>query len=303
MPQNSRTDLAREAFARHRELAGVAEQTENMDGMMISRIRIQTEEAAETLGKPVGNYVTIELTDEAILRQEDAENCIGTELAAMLGGVPGHILVIGLGNRMITPDSLGPRTVEKTFVTRHIRTFAPEAAPYGMRLISALSPGVLGVTGLETVEVVKGVIENVQPEAVLCIDALASERLSRMTGVVQINDTGLLPGAGVGNRQRGLTQETLGVPVFAIGVPTVVYTSTIAREAVRLLEKRTGVGGDGDALSDMAASLVEEHMSDMVVTPKDIDKLIEDASKRLAGGINRALLGNCYAELETLLTH
>ncbi|MEG1525480.1 MAG: GPR endopeptidase [Clostridia bacterium] len=299
----NRTDLAKESFARHREIEGVSEQTEVRDGIETSRIAIQTQQAAEEMEKPMGIYVTIEIPDSNDDLTNAAERCIRDELQTMLGDISGHILVIGLGNRMITPDSLGPRTVEKIFVTRHIHAFAPELAPAGMRTISALTPGVLGITGLETAEVVLGIVERAEPAAVLCIDALASERVERMSSIIQINNSGLLPGAGVGNRQRGLNKKTLGVPVYAIGVPTVVYASTIAREAVRLLEKRTGVGGDGDALSNMAADLVGQQMQNMVVTPKDVDKLVEDASRRLANGINMALLGNCYSEIRTLLMH
>ena len=301
MARYDRTDLAKESLARCPDLAGVTkrERTDE-NGVAITTITVETEGAAETLGKPVGTYITAELPESPESRA--AASAVAEGLTSLLDGVSGHVLVIGLGNRRITPDALGPATVEKVYVTRHIRSFAPELAPEGMRTVSALSPGVLGVTGLETAEVVKGLIALVRPGAVLCVDALASERVERMTDVIQMNDVGLLPGAGVGNRQRGLNRETLGVPVFALGVPTVVRASTIARRAVELLTEKTGVGGDGAALSDMAAELTDARLSDMVVTPKDVDKLVEDASGRLAEGINRALLGDCYEEISALLT-
>lgn len=303
MERMNRTDLAKEALARCPDIPGVVkrERTDE-NGVTVTRITVESPEAADKLGKPEGTYLTVELPESPNNQNEAAGLAVAEGLSSLLKGIDGHVLVIGLGNRRITPDALGPSTVEKLFVTRHIRAFAPELAPSGMRTVSALSPGVLGVTGLETAEVVKGLIASVGPAAVLCIDALASERVERMADVIQMNDVGLLPGAGVGNRQRGLNRETLGLPVFALGVPTVVYASTIAHKAVELLTEKTGVGGDGASLADMAAALTNERLADMVVTPKDVDKLVEDASRRLADGINRALLAGCYEEICALLT-
>lgn len=299
----ARTDMAREAFTECADIAGVSESTERIDGVEISRIRVETAEAAKRLGKPLGQYITLEATGDMAMQGETLSACVADELRALLKDVPGHILVVGLGNREVTPDSLGPRTVEKLFVTRHILDFLPELAPSGMREVSAIVPGVLGVTGLKTAEVVQGVVENVRPAAVLCIDALCSQRAGRIAQVVQINDSGLLPGAGVGNRQQGLNQETLGVPVYAIGVPTVVYASVIAAETVHLIEKQTGVADSGNSLSALAGELIEQNMGDLIVTPKDVDQLVEDASKRLANGINRALHGKNYQELAQLMSN
>ena len=301
--QQFRTDMAREALARFTELAGVEEHCEQKDGISVSRIRITSEESADRLGKPVGNYITLEVLEDIAAKSDALIACIAGELTTLFEAVRGHVLVVGLGNRDITPDSLGPRTVEKVFVTRHIRAFVPELAPADMRDVSAIVPGVLGVTGLETVEVVQGVIENVRPEAVLCVDALCSERAERITDVVQINDSGLLPGAGVGNRQQGLNRETLGVPVYAIGVPTVVYASAIAAETIRLIEQKTGVADEKSSLSAFAQELIEQNMGEMIVTPKDVDKLVEDASRRLAMGINHALHQRHYDELHALLVN
>ena len=298
-----RTDMAREALARHTGVAGVEEQKEERGGIAVSRIRIVSEEGARRLDKPIGTYVTLETTGDMLTQSDALARCISEELAALLSGVRGHVLVVGLGNREVTPDSLGPRTAEKLFVTRHIRAFAPELAPDGMRDVSAIVPGVLGVTGLETVEVVRGVVTSIRPEAVLCIDALCSERAERITDVVQLNDSGLLPGAGVGNRQQGLNRETLGVPVYALGVPTVVYASAIAAETIRQIEQKTGVADEAASLSSFAEELIAQRMGDLIVTPKEIDRLIEDASARLANGINRALHAAHYEELHALLSH
>lgn len=298
-----RTDMAREALLRQTGLEGVQEQREAGNGVAVSRIQIETREAAQALHKPIGRYVTIEAEKELALVSDEMAACIGRELASLLAGVRGHVLVVGLGNRDVTPDSLGPRTVEKLFVTRHIGAFTPELAPEGMRDVSAMVPGVLGVTGLETLEVVRGVVKSVRPEAVLCVDALCAQRVERITAAVQLNDKGLLPGAGVGNRQQGLNEDTLGVPVFAIGVPTVVFASTIAEETIRLIEAETGVGDAENTLSAFAGALIEKSMGELVVTPKDVDKLVEDASRRIAKGVNLALHGAHCDALSQLLMH
>lgn len=301
-----RTDLARETLGMAGAVAGVNQEDEQYGSVTISRIAIETDLAAKRVGKPRGRYITIEGggADDAE-EADDIVRCIAEELSALLDWLESgsHVLVVGLGNRFVTPDSLGPRTVEKLFVTRHIQKFVPEAAPRGMRLVSAMCPGVLGVTGIETVEVVQGLVGQAHPDAVLCIDALISTRSTRIASAVQINDSGVLPGAGVGNRQRGLDESSLGVPVLAIGVPTVVSAATIAEETVRLIQKHTGVSDQDDTLLSVALESMDEEMRDMVVTPKDVDKLVEDASRILADGINHALLGRHYDEMEQLLMH
>ena len=299
---NIRTDLAREALASIESTEGVRRFEENWRDVSLSRILIETERAAKRIGKPIGTYVTIEASAQDRSASTRVSRCIASELMRMLRILPqnAHILVIGLGNREVTPDSLGPRTVEKLFVTRHISRFMKSLAPAGMRPVSAFCPGVLGVTGLETTEVVRGVIAEAEPAAVLCVDELASARSCRITSAVQMNDSGLLPGAGVGNRQRGLDMKSLGVPVFAIGVPTVVYASTIALETIRLIEEKTGVSDQNGALTHLAEELMGEETREGVVTPKDIDALVEDASRRLAEGINHALYGALYEDVRAL---
>ncbi len=298
-----RTDLAKEIVRPEDTIAGVRQEDERFGDVMVSRITIETDAAAKRVGKPKGRYVTIE--NEGADGDAGVSERIAAELSALLEWLEAdaHVLVVGLGNRFVTPDSLGPRTVEKLFVTRHIKRFVPEAAPAGMRLVSAMCPGVLGITGLETVEVVRGLIGQAEPDAVLCIDALISTRATRIASAVQINDSGVLPGAGVGNRQRGLDEGSLGVPVFAVGVPTVVSAATIAAETMRLVETKTGVKDENKALLSIALDNMSPEMRDMVVTPKDVDRLVEDASRLLAEGINRALLNENYDEIEKLMMH
>lgn len=287
-----RTDMARELFEANPKLEGVHEQTSREGDVEISRIHIESEAAARALGQPVGRYVTIELPEEnAFLEdtQTRAIELLARELASIMDGMPpeGEVLVLGLGNRFVTPDSLGPRTVDKVFVTRHIKTHVPEAAPAGMRAVSAIAPGVLGTTGVETVEIVSGLIEKLRPAALLCIDALASSRTQRISASIQLNDTGVQPGAGVHNRRAGLTRESMGLPVFALGVPTVVDALTIVSEAL----KQGGAVPNGP----------DDELRDLIVTPKDIDAIIERASRRLADGVNRALHADNYEEIRTLL--
>ena len=294
-----RTDMAYEAAEAAAGIRGVTQTQEQIGGIGVTRVSVATREAAAALDKPVGAYVTLERS--AAAAADTFRDAVAGELANMLGGISGHVLVIGLGNRFVTPDSLGPRTLDGLFVTRHIRAFAPELAPEGMRDVSAIAPGVLGVTGLETAEVVSAVVRRVRPAALLCVDALVSLRADRIGRTVQMNDSGLLPGAGVNNRQRGLTREALGVPVFAIGVPTVVHADTIARETARLLAEKTGMRDGDGALGEMAAALIRAHTGEMIVTPKDVDKLVGDAARTLAQAINRALHGALYDTLAGIL--
>lgn len=287
-----RTDMARELFEANRGLEGVQEETQRDEDIEISRIHIENESAAQALGQPAGHYVTIELPEENAFTADTQTRAIAhlaRELSGLMGALPetGEVLVLGLGNRFVTPDSLGPRTVDKVFVTRHIKTHVPEAAPPGMRAVSAIAPGVLGTTGVETVEIVFGLIEKLRPSALLCIDALASRRTQRISASIQINDTGVQPGAGVHNRRAGLTRESMGVPVFAVGVPTVVDALTIVGEALH----------EGETLDTDRQGMLR----DLIVTPKDIDAIIERASRRLADGLNRALHAENYDEIRTLL--
>lgn len=303
MKKSIRTDLAREAVQLYGEMEGVEQVTQEKDGVTCSSVRVLTETAAKRLNKRIGLYVTVEPAMDGRDHTSAVINAIQETLGDMLPRACRHVLVLGLGNRMITPDALGPRTAEHVFVTRHIATHVPELALPGMRLVSAITPGVLGVTGLETVEVIRGVAHAVRPDALLCIDALAAEEAQHIGRTVQLNDNGLLPGAGVGNRQRELHEGALGLPVLAIGVPTVVSASAIARETARRMALDSGDAAHADAFAALGGQIAEKCMAGMVVTPKDIDKLICDASRRVAEGVNRALHGGQYEELQALLQH
>ena len=220
--------------------------------------------------------------------QAYSRRALAAELAKTLRGMlPEDMktaLVVGLGNRSVTPDSLGPRTAERVLVTRHIG----DSLPWGeeMNSVCAAAPGVLGVTGMETAEILRGMVAHVRPDAVIAVDALAARSSKRIASTIQIADTGITPGSGVGNHRKALDRETLGVPVVAVGVPLVVYASTIAADALCAL-------GEGEVEEERIAACVErvvsEKLGEMIVTPREVDALVERMAGVLADGINQAL--------------
>ena len=242
-----RTDLALEARELWREKTssalppGAETETREEGGSTLEALAVTSDEAAAALGKGVGKYITI--FPEALLRREEgafekAADLLGRELRALLGLAEGaSVLVAGLGNEAITPDSLGPRTLRHVLATRHLVASLPET--FGaFRRVAALATGVLGNTGMETAELVKAVTEKLRPDAVIAVDALAARRLGRVCRTVQLTDTGIAPGSGVGNARRELSRGTLGVPVVGLGVPTVVDAATLASD----LTERAGLG-------------------------------------------------------------
>lgn len=306
MMEPIRTDLAMEAREARGEMHGVTVEEATLCGMTITRVRVMDEEGANTIGKPVGTYVTIEC---AGLSQREAEHqrvlheSIAREIAAMLPKKENlKALIVGLGNRYLTPDSLGPRTTERVLVTRHLLTHLPDSVDGRLRDVCAISPGVLGITGVETGEIVKGVVERIHPDVVLCIDSLAARRTSRILTTVQLADTGVQPGSGVGNARREISSHTLGVPVIAIGVPMVVHASTITHDAVEsLLSALKNVSGEGtqiyellmsfgdDGLREALAQTQPPEMEGLIVTPSVIDDAVEAVASAVATGINMAL--------------
>lgn len=304
--QHCRTDLAREARdLLGGELEGVEQEQERRGDLVIERVAIFTDAAAQRLDKPKGRYITID-TDQIPSRDpalfQAVSEQIATELSRLLEGLPedADVMVVGLGNRFVTPDALGPETADRVYVTRHIRTDAPELAPEGLRAVSAMAPGVLGTTGMETGEVVRGLVEHARPAAVICIDALAARSTDRINRTVQLSDSGISPGSGIGNRRDALSRQTLGVPVIAVGVPMVVYASTIAADTIGLIAERARLSDEAGALRALADEVVRERFGPLIVTPKEIDALIDDAAEMLADGINRMLHRACFDELKAL---
>jgi len=290
---NIRTDLASEArevwqesTSGTSELRGVAAHDAEVEGFRVSRVEILNAEGANKLGKPVGSYTTVEL--RGISRREAeifsrAIRAVARELSALLPKGDGTVLVAGLGNRGITPDAIGAEAVSHIMVTRHLVDSLPEI--FGkMRPVSAVSPGVLGMTGVESSEIIRGVVESVSPDCIIVIDALASMRLERLCKTVQITDTGIVPGSGVGNARNAINRKTMGIPVIAIGVPTVVNIATI----IESFADASGIEIPKEALSDYSERLL--------VTPKDIDVHISDMGRILGYAINTALQKNITIE-------
>ncbi|NTU20864.1 GPR endopeptidase [Brevibacillus sp. HB1.2] len=243
-----RTDLAVEAHElaqqqNQSDIEGVWLQADDSEpNVKVTRLHVETEGAGKEIGKLPGHYLTIEvpkLRDNDTSIEEQVAKRFSVEFAMFLKQLgiteDKKALVVGLGNWNVTPDALGPMVVENLLITRHLYTLAPETVGEGYREVSALSPGVLGITGIETSEIIFGVVEKSKPDFVICIDALASRALHRVNTTIQISDTGIHPGSGVGNKRKAIDQTTLGVPVIAIGVPTVVFASTIVNDAITYL--------------------------------------------------------------------
>lgn len=275
-----RTDLALET----RELAGsgvledVIESNYSSGNTVVTNIRITGKKGEKALGKPKGTYITAEFSSlfETFSSDEDIE-CIAKELSGLLPE-DGLILVAGLGNTQITPDALGPRTAQKTLATRHIQgDLARGTGLENLRPVAVIAPGVLGQTGVETGEIIAGLCRTLSPSAVIAIDAMASRRLSRLGRTVQISDSGISPGSGVGNERPRISRETLGIPVISIGIPTVVEAATLAADLL----------SDTDIKPQYSPESSER--AKMVVTPREIDVVIEHSARLLSLAINTAL--------------
>ena len=289
-----RTDLAMESVGENTgRLEGVKVSTHQAGGITHTRIRIEKESAAERLGRRKGEYITLECSElprcDAHMRELLAR-MVAIDVKRMLPDT-GEVLVVGLGNRNVTADALGTRVVERMLVTRHLHQAMVEELQGRLRGVSAIAPGVLGLTGIETAELCRGLVQHVKPCAVVAIDALAAYETQRICTTIQITDTGIQPGSGVGNHRLGLTEQTLGVKVIAVGVPMVVYASTIARDAMSRLIDRYGVFEEGqeDTANALLRQVAEGFLGDMVVTPREIDELVLNVASLLSDGLNRAL--------------
>jgi len=318
-----RTDMAVEAHelaTKAREaLRGVREEIEEKGDVVVSRIHVQNQMGERVMGKRIGHYVTLDVP-KLRRRNPELQSMVAqlfadefSELANIEEGA--KVLVVGLGNEHVTPDALGPKVVERLFVTRHLFRYFPDVLGDGYRTVSAVSPGVLGVTGIETSEIVQGIVEHVKPDVVVVIDALASRSLERVNASVQISDVGIHPGSGVGNKRQAIDSETLGCKVIAIGVPTVVDAATIANDAMDLVlnKIRDNVpGNEASLLLDrfstqqkwqLIRELLEPLGNNLMVTPKEVDEFIDDTAEVLAKGLNLALHAAMSDEEASQATH
>lgn len=278
-----RTDLAvEERELLGEDIKGVRYSKEEIEGLPIERLHIGTQRAGQLLKKPVGTYITVELPPltDSIRDTDSRVKALSEEIRRLLP-VNGLVLIAGLGNVEITPDALGPKAASKVLATRHIQgEIARSTGLDKLRAVAVVNTGVTGQTGIETGELLQGVIKNIRPSAVIAVDALASRRLERLGCTVQISNTGIAPGAGVGNRRIRIDQDTMGVPVIAVGVPTVVDALTLAFDLLDISDEK-----EGRELSDA----VSPQGRSMVVTPKEIDLLIDRAAHLISLAINMAL--------------
>lgn len=304
---NIHVDLALEAHdivrgETGREIPGVIVDREKYENVNVTIVKIVEENAEQLMGKPRGTYITIEapaLRDNNRDAQQEVAEVLAQKLKSLFN-LPenANILLVGLGNWNATPDALGPRVINQSMVTRHLYKYAPEELQGGMRSVSAIAPGVLGITGIETAEIIKGVVEKIVPELIIVVDSLAAGSVDRIATTIQIADTGISPGSGIGNKRAGINLETMGVPVIAIGIPTVVNAAVIAQVTVEhFLEKLqdTPVLNQiyknlrPDFTQQVVNEVLQPFAGNLTVTPKEIDALILSTSKIVAGGISMAL--------------
>lgn len=246
---------------------GVATDVEEREGLTITRVRIDTEEASARLGRPMGHYITIEGNFD-LAEAESTSGALQEALSAMLP--EGPVMVCGLGNTEVTPDALGPLSASRILATRHIsRELQEQIGLTGLRPVSVMAPGVLGQTGIETAEIIGSVADDIAPAALIVVDALAARSVTRLGNTIQVSNTGIAPGAGVKNTRKELTSSTLGIPVIAVGIPTVVDGGTLVQ--------------------DLTGSEPGEEAARLMVTPRDIDAIIDRGASLIARGINAAL--------------
>lgn len=302
-----RTDLAMECRESAGTVQGVTSRVTRQGETEITSVVIETEEAAREMKKAPGQYVT--LYQEGMFRASSGNRAALSRLLGqtLRGMLPerGDVLVVGLGNRHMTADALGSRVIDSLLITRHLRALTDETLRGRLRGVCAVAPGVLGMTGMETAEVVRGIVEHVRPAAVLAIDALAARETSRICTTIQITDTGILPGSGVGNHRLGLTRDTLHVPVMAVGVPMVVYASIIARDALGLMLRDLDMPPEDhrQAMDSLISRITAQGMGELVVTPREIDEMTGQVAGILADGINLALQPELTEEEIRILSH
>ena len=302
MSWSIRTDLAienREIYQKAENLAeeipGIKTNFESVsDDLKVTEVEVLTEEGKNALGKPIGKYFTLEAENLHLGIEEinvQVENKISSILKNLLELKPeDKILVVGLGNEDVTPDSLGPKVISKIDVTSHLIKYVPEYIKEGTRAVSAIIPGVLGTTGIETSDIIKAVSEKTSPNKIIVIDALAARNIKRIKNTIQISDTGIVPGAGVGNNRERLNQETLGIPVVAIGVPTVVDSKTIVSDVIEgLIDENKVPNEKKEEYYAFIQKTLPEIETNSIVTPTEIDEVIANISEVIANGINMTL--------------
>jgi len=309
---NFRTDLATERNEIYKkinklenEIDGIESNVEEInEKLKVTRVKVTNNIGEKAIGKPIGNYITIDFKDLKLATDEniqEASDLVSKELKSILElhvDKKSEILVVGLGNVYVTPDSLGPKVINEIDITRHLINYLPQYVDENTRMVSAISPGVLGTTGIETIEILKGIVGNIKPKLVIVIDALASRSIDRISSTIQIADTGIVPGAGVGNTRKEISEKTLGIPVIAMGIPTVVELATLISDGIDIfIERLQDKAESNEYLNNLKQNDKYEEVKEalnvgdynMIVTPKEIDDLIENMKDIVARGINYAI--------------
>lgn len=299
-----RTDLALEAHEINSEKGradGVIVKENEIDGVMVTTAEVKEGEGEKLTGKPAGIYTTIDIGKVWQFGSEQfnkTATVLSGEINKLLPQLDNEkcVLIAGLGNEDITPDSIGPKVTEKLIVTRHIRLLNPELyESVGFGSLAAISPGVLGQTGIESAEIIKSIIDKISPVCVIIIDALASRRLSRLATTVQLCDTGIRPGAGVANNRTEMNSASLGVPVVSIGVPTVVDAATLAYDLLEEMVSSSDIKSDSGSCNfdEMYDKIIDKLMSgsgrSMFITPKENDVITREAARLISTAINLSL--------------
>jgi len=305
------TDLAvesREIYKpeEKKEIEGISINVKEEKNYSVTIVEVLNNQGSASIKKPVGKYITIDVpnldkTDEDL--KDEISIALSKELKSITEGYKkDKILIIGLGNWNISSDSLGPKVVDRVLVTRQFFVNYNKEFDETMANIAAMAPGVMGITGIETGDIVKGIVDKIKPDLVVAVDALSSRKMNRVSTTIQISNVGINPGSGVGNNRGALSKETLGIPVIAVGIPTVVNAATLASDTMDLiissLKNTAEIGKEFYTLLDELSreekySLIEEvlnpFMGNVIVTPKDIDVIIDDLSIIIANGLNIAL--------------
>jgi len=306
MIRNIRTDLALELRESYKEenIDGINVTEKVNDFLKITEIEITDEKGAKSLGKDMGKYITLESVylreNNREVKKEIIENLVDILKKLIKPSNEKSVVVVGLGNRYVTPDALGPQVVERMLVTRHLVDTLEDNLKKSVGTVSAVSPGVLGITGIETAEIIKGIAEKIKPSLIIAIDALAARSVSRINSTIQITDTGICPGGGMGNERKAINRETMGVDVIAIGVPTVVDAGTLINDTfdgVLLNMARRSDQKTRDYIMHLISSekyddileALRPYSGNMFVTPKEVDMTIKRLAEIISDSLNIVL--------------
>ena len=292
-----RTDLADERLSeciKSGEVEGISSENIDLDNTLkVTRVKVLNEKGKKKIGKEIGTYITLEIKNIDIIAKEELEKIsqiLAEQLKELVKGY-NSILVVGLGNIDTTADSIGPKVIKDLSITRHLKKYVPDLIDQNAKEISGIAPGVLGTTGIETGEILKGIVEKIKPDAIIAIDALISRDISRLFKTIQISDTGITPGAGVGNARKEISKKTMGIPVIAVGVPTLVEAATIVADSIDLISKQFEEFKELQEASKedkyrLIKAVLEPSKYNLAVTPKEVDSLVDNMKLIIAHGIN-----------------